>query len=219
MNCHCNPGPCDSSCGRPCKQPCAYPTPFLGIEGVPNNIGVVRFNINGKRADFDYTNLVYQTQSDTTLVANIIDRLLTYTAERHTDTITASELGSILHLADLGDVSTDKAQTGSFLVYQKDSNCGEGCKGLQDTWKIWNALNEQVSSATYPAVFDANGAPQALERPANPNQYYQYGWNAQNGLGYTQIPIVDASRVVGTNGKKIALYQDPTTKQIVGVYE
>lgn len=193
--------------------------PFLGVEQLPNYPAVVRFNIDGKRADFDYTNLVYQTQSDTTLVADIINRLLTYTAERHTDTITAAELGTILHLADLGDVSTDRAQTGSLLVYQKNSNCGEGCKGLSDTWKVWSALNEQVNSATYPAVFNAEGVPQVLERPANPNQYYQYGWNAQNGLSYSQIPIVDASRVVGSDGKKIALYQDPLTKQLVGVKE
>lgn len=219
MSCtNCNQGPCDAKCpSSRCDPPCACPVPFLGIEALPDDPMTIRFNINGKRADYDFSNTIYQGQSDTRLVADIINRLLVYTAERHTDTITAAELGNILHLADLGDVSTDKAQSGSLLVYQKNSNCGEGCKGLQDTWKIWNALDQQVSSATYPAVYDANGLPHVLERPANPNQYYQYGWNAENGLGYSQVPIVDASRVVGTDGKKIAIYQDPITKQLVGV--
>lgn len=223
-NCNCNSGPCaPPSCGGnrygDCDKPCKCPAPYLGIEQLPDNISVLRFNLDGKRTDYDFANLVQQTQTDTTLVVDIINRLLQYTAERHTDSITAAELGSILHLADLGDVSTDDAADGSMLVYQRNNNCGNGCVGLQDSWKVWNALTNQVSSATYPFAFSAEGKAQVLERPASPNQYYQLGWNAGNQLSYSQVPIVDASRVVSSNGQKIALYLDPTTKQIVGVYE
>lgn len=213
---HCN------SCGNPCdkcNQPCACPAPFLGIEELPDSNGVVRYNLDGKRADFDYSGLVHRTQTDTSLIADVIKRLLIFSAERHTDSITAAELGAILHLADIGDVSTAHAQTGSMLVFQDDSNCGEGCVGDREVWKIWNALDEQVSSATYPAAFDAEGKMKTVQRPQYPNQYYQLGWNAGAGYGYSQVPIVDASRVVGTDGKKIALYLDPETKQIVGVKE
>lgn len=223
-NCNCNSGPCathpceKSHCSR-CDEPCGRPAPYLGIEQLPDNISVLRFNIDGKRTDYDFTNLVQQTQTDTTLVVDVINRLLQYTAERHTDSITAAELGSILHLADLGDVSTDDAEDGSMLVYQKNNNCGNGCVGLQDSWKVWNALTNQVNSATYPLAFSASGKAQVLERPASPNQYYLLGWNAGDQFSYSQVPIVDTSRVVGTDGKKIALYLDPRTKQIVGVAE
>lgn len=221
-SCNCNPGPLDPhvGCGSPrnrCDPPCQCPVPYLGVSELPDNISVLRFNINGKRTDYDYRNLVEQTQTDTTLVADVISRLLVYTAERHTDTISAKELGAILHLVDLGDVSGDHLKDGSFLTYQKSNNCGEGCTGTTDTWKAWNALDEQISSATYPFAFDANGKPHVLERPENPNQYYQLSWNAGNQLSYSQLPIVDASRVVGTDGKKIAVYQDPISKQLVGV--
>lgn len=210
-----------SSCGNrchKCDQPCACPAPFLGIEQLPDNLSVLRFNIDGKRADYDFTNLIYQTQTDTTLIADVINRLLTYSAERHTDTITAQELGSILHLADIGDVDTNGASTGSFLTYQRGTNCAEGCVGLRDSWKVWSALDEQISSATYPFVFDADGAAHVLQRPANPNQYYQLGWNAQNQVSYSQVQTV-ASAPINTNGKKLALYLDPNTKQIIAVEE
>lgn len=213
-SCHRERKHCDN-----CDHGCNCPAPFLGIEQLPDNISVLRFNIDGKRADYDFENLVYQTQTDTTLVVDIIKRLLVYTAERHTDSITASELGSILHLADLGDVSTNEVADGSFLTYQKNNNCGEGCLGLRDSWKVWNALEEQVNSATYAFAFGQDGRPHVLERPASPNQYYQLGWNGARQLSYSQVPIVNASRVVDANGKKTALYLDPRTKQIVGVLE
>lgn len=213
MNCHNSCNQCDRSCGCPAT--------YLGIESLPDNISVLRFNLDGKRTDYDYQNLVYQTQTDTSLVADIINRLLAYSAERHTDTITAQELGSILHLADLGDVSTANATAGSLLTYQQANNCGEGCVGTQDNWKIWNALDEQTNSSTYPMMYSANGLPNILERPQSPNQYYMLGWNANSQVSYSQPQIVDASSVEdpNNNGKKIALYMDPTTKRIVGVYE
>lgn len=183
-----------------------------------DNVGILRYSINGKRADFDYTNLVYQTQSDTTLVADAIRRLLQYSAERHTDTITAKELGAVLHLADIGDVNTHNAANGSMLTYQKSNNCGEGCVGLNDSWVIWNALDEQVSSATYPFVFNAAGLPKTLQRPANPNQYYLLGWNAENQVSYSQVPTVSAAKP-NANGKKLAVYLDPNTRQLVAVEE
>lgn len=186
-DCNCNPKPCDTchkdQCGT-CDPPCKCPMPFLAIEQLPDNVSILRYNIDGKRADYDYTNLVYQTQSDTTLIADAINRLLAYQAERHTDTITARELGSILHLADLGDVDTKGAETGSLLTYQKNSVCGEGCIGLRDSWKIWTALDEQQSSATYPMAFAADGSPVTIARPQSPSRQYLLGWNGSNQLSY-----------------------------------
>lgn len=217
-NCNCTHSPCARCSGKRCDTLCNCPVPFLGIEQLPDNVSVLRFNIDGKRTDYDFTNLVYQTQTDTTLNADAINRVLTYMAERHIDSISANELGSILHLADIGDVTTVGAEDGSMLVYQKSNNCAEGCVGLTDTWKIWNALDEGslVSSATYPMSFDANGKPRTLQRPANPSQYYQLGWNSNNQLSYSQIPIV-AAPPLGVDGKSIAVYVDPSTNQLVGV--
>lgn len=212
MNCNCN-----NKCRR-CEPPCACPTPAFGICEVPDNIGVLRYNVLGKRYDYDYSDLIYQVQTDTSLLADSAKRVLRYMAERHIDSLSAQELGAILHLADLGDVTTKGAVDGSMLVYQKNSNCGEGCTGTGDTWKIWSALDEQISSATYPMVFNGEGKAKVLEQPAHPNQYYQLGWNGKSQLSYSQIPIV-STPPVGTDGKKLAVYVDPTTQQLVAVKE
>lgn len=203
-DCNCNPKPCDSRC--------ACPIPFLGIEQLPDNLSVLRFNIDGKRTDYDFTNLIYQVQSDTVLVADAINRLLTYQAERHSDTITAQELGAILHLSDIGDVESKGAQTGSFLTYQKDTNCAEGCFGLRDSWKVWNALDETVSSATYPMAFNAQGQAVTIQKPAAPNKQYLLGWNAQNQLSYITPTKVTAKPAQGG-----PIYYDAASGELVYV--
>lgn len=213
-NCNCTHSPCTQCAGKKCDTPCKCPVPFLGIEELCDNVSVLRFNIDGKRCDYDYTNLVYQTQSDTSLNADAINRVLTYMAERHVDSITAQELGSILHLADIGDVTTAGAEAGSMLVYQKSNTCAEGCVGLTDTWKIWNSLDSDalVSSATYPMVFDASGKPHTIQKPANPSKQYLLGWSGANQVSYiTPVSVPSAPAQGGP------LYYDETSGQIVVV--
>lgn len=213
MNCNCNRKPC-----KHCDTSCGCPAPFLGITQLPDNISVLRFNIDGKQTDYDFANLIYQNQSDTSLHADAINRVLTYMAERHMDSISAQELGAIFHLADMGDVTTKGAEDGSMLVYQKGTNCGEGCTGVGSVWKVWSALDEQVSSASYLMAANNSGVPVTLQRPAQPSQYYQLGWNAANQLSFSQIPVVSTAPV-GTDNKKLAVYVDPRSQQLVAVKE
>lgn len=216
--CNCNKVSCQKCHSHDCDGPCACPTPFLGVESLSDNVSVLRYNINGLRTDYDYTNLVYNTQTDTSLTANAIDRVLTYMAERHLDSITARELGAILHLADIGDVSTNGAKDGSLLVYHKNSNCGEGCTGIGDTWQVWNALDQQISSATYLMAFGQDGKAHVLERPQNPSGYYQLGWNGASQLSYSKVPIVTTAPT-NSQGTKTRLYLDENSNQIVAVRE
>lgn len=207
MSCNCNKSSC-KECGARCK----CPRPQFGVEQLPDNVSVLRYTLDGLRSDYDYTNLVYQTQTDTTLVADIIARVLRYAAERHTDTLTAQELGAILHLADLGDVDTKSAVNGSMLRYQKSSNCGEGCVGTTDKWVAWNPLDEQVSSATYPMAITADGTPVTIQRPQNPNRQYLLGWDGAKQLTY--ITVTKAAAKPATGGP---VYFDESTGGLVYV--
>lgn len=190
------------------RRPCGQGVPVLEIEEMPNSLSTLRYNINGVSTWFDHQNMIYQTQTDTILVADAIDRLLKYQAERHTDTISAKELGSILHIADLGDVDITNVEDNSFFVYQKDNNCGAGCEGINNSWIGWTALDHQDTSAQYPMAFTQDGSPIVLSTPNSPNQYYMLGWNAGNKLSYSQ-PVQFA-----TADNKKQLYIDPDTKQI-----
>lgn len=205
---------CDKCYSNPCKckKSCAYPEPFIDLDEVPNKPAVYRVNDNGKTAIWDMRNGIKNGQTDTSLVVDIINRLLQYSAERHTDTITAQELGAILHLTDLGDVSTKGAENGAMMVYKQSDNCPAGCYGTGNVWEPWNALDEQASSAAYGYGFNADGVPVTLQQPTNPNQYYNLGWNGNKQLSYAQ-PTEETAVIVDSQGYAYQQYLNPQTMQ------
>lgn len=206
----CHSTPC--SCNKCPKDNCACPEPFIDLDEVPNKPGIYRVNDNGKIATWDLRKGIKETQTDTSLVIDIIKRLVRFTAERHTDTITAQELGVILHLNDLGDVSTKGAGDGAMMVFKKSDTCPAGCYGTSNVWEPWNALDEQTNSAVYGYGFDAEGKPVSLQQPANPNQYYNFGWNGNDKLSYTQPPE-ETAPIVDSQGYAYQMYINPATKQ------
>lgn len=180
-----------SKCERRCEQDCACPKPICEVVRKSPDSLVVRINDNGITTEFDCADIIYDGQTDTSLSVDLVKRVLKFVAERHIDSLSAQELGSILHLADLGDVATKGVQQGSMLVYQQNNNCPSGCVGTNNLWQAWNALDagNATGSATYASVYDAEGNPMSLLQPDNPNQFYQLGWNGSNKLSYSQPPI------------------------------
>lgn len=227
MNCkQCNrdnqpmgPAPgCHDGCDyKKRKDCCAVPEPIQCItQPDSKRPGLVRFNYGGHSVDFDFTNLVQQVQTDTSLSINQANRTMDYNAERHIDSFSASELGSILHVGDLGDVDITRIKNNSLLFYQQDSNCGQGCEGLHNSWTTWslNDTNGQTGSLQSVLGFDSvTGAPRGLEIPAKPNQFYSLGWNAQDKLGYIQ-PAEFTSFPYDTDGYAWITCVDPTTRQL-----
>lgn len=210
-NCHecstCGGNGCDK-----CKKPtCACPEPFLAIDKVPTKDATYRINDNGKTALWDIKPAIIKGQTDTSISINSVLRVLQYFAERHTDTITAQELGSMLHLNDLGDVSTKGAEDGAMMVFKKNDTCPTGCYGTSNIWEPWNALDEQTSSVTYGYGFNAQGQPATLQQPTNTSQYYNLGWNGNNQLSYTQP--VESDYRLDSGGYYYQLCLDPNTKQ------
>lgn len=208
--CHANP----CSCNKCPKDNCACPEPFINLDEIPNKPGVYRVNDNGKNAIWDLRKGIKGAQTDTSLVVDIIKRVLQFSAERHTDTITAQELGTILHLTDLGDVSTKGATNGAMMVYKQTDTCPAGCYGTGNVWEAWNALDQDniVSSAAYAYGFNANGQPVTLQQPLNPNQYYNLGWNGNNQLSYAQ-PTEETAVIVDSQGYAYQQYLNPQTMQ------
>lgn len=197
---------------------CGNGKPTLDIEEMPDAVAMLKYNICGVSSWYDYTNMIKQTQTDTSVSVDAVKRVLKYMAERHTDSISAKELGSILHLVDMADVDGYDVDDGSFLIYQKDSNCADGCTGINNAWRAWNALSNTDTSINYIMGFDEDGGPLSLNRPTSTNQYHLLGWNATNKVSYYQ-PTVVASAPVDSDNKKWALYLDPNTKAIVVVKE
>lgn len=175
----------------------------------------LRYNFGGKSVDYDFTSVVKFAETDTSIRLDIPGRNLTFNAEKHTDSFSASELGSILHIADIGDVDISGVTDNSLFVFQKNSDCGEGCEGIDNSWIAWNSNENLVSMVETVMGFDANGRPKALNHPSNTNQYYQLGWNGANKVGWTQpVEAASKSAIADSDNKVWRLYLDPNTRQI-----
>lgn len=208
---------CDPCAQKCCSDPCGCPTQILGIDTVHSDTPYwLRFNFGGKSIDYDFTSVVKSAETDTNLRLDIVNRALIYNAERHIDSFSASELGSILHIADIGDVDISGVTDNSLFVYQKNSDCGEGCEGINNSWVAWNSNEHLVDSVETLMGFDSDGKPQTLNHPVNTNQYYQLGWNGADKLSFSQ-PVEVSTPPVDSDGYSYQLYLDPTTKQLVFV--
>lgn len=202
---------CCNKCGKtPCGcNPCGVAKPVIDVQALPDDPLTLTFNVNGVGTEYDFRSIVQQGQTDTSITVDQVKRVLTYMAERHTDTISAKELGSILHISDLGDVDISNVDSNSLFVYQKNSDCSRGCDGVSNKWTGWNATENLVDSFQYIAGFDAAGAIKSLSTPANTDQYYQLGWNADGKTGWSQpVGVVDTTNLV-------PVYMDKTTKRLV----
>lgn len=74
-------------------------------------------------------------ETDTKLSTNFIGSSLIYNAEKHTDTITGSQLGQLINLEDLRDTEVANADSCDLLVYNPYcSDCGDGCKPKNARW-------------------------------------------------------------------------------------
>lgn len=225
MNCcnKCNRPSCRGDCGscekKCCPEPCGCPTQILGITTVHENTPAwLRFNFGGKSIDYDFEPVVKAAETDTTMRLDLVNRALNYNAEKHIDSFSAKELGSIFHIADIGDVDITNLTDNSLFVYQKNSDCGEGCEGIDNSWVAWNSSDHLTSELTTVMGFDGDGKPQALNHPTNTNQYYQLGWNGADKVSFSQ-PVEVSTAPVDSDGKVWRLYVDPTTKRLVVVKE
>ena len=175
--------------------------------------GVAKYNLDGHTEFFDFSDIVAATETDTFLRIDKVARALKYLAEGHTNNISAKDLGSILHLGDLGDVDMGEVEQNSLLVYQKNSDCGQGCDEISNQWIAWNATDNLEDSAQTLMGFNENDSPVAIQPPVHTDQYYMLGWRGANKLGYSQPAEVSAPSV-DTDGYSQLLFMNPTTKQL-----
>lgn len=195
------------------------PSPILGVD-TPNHEDKtkVEFDFGGKAVKSDFSEVVKAGETDTSLLVDSVRRVLKLMAERHIDSISASTLGQILHLSDIGDVKTLGAKENALFVYQKGEACGAGCATIGDSWTTWNALDHQVNTLQTVMGFDKEGKPQALSAPQNKDQVFLLGWNKDKGVSYIRPVKVSAAPRNGNN-KKLALYLDEKDGSIVAVEE
>lgn len=215
MNCNCNNIPQDCQ-----SDNCDNFVPMFDIQADPEYPTILKFNYCGQTKAYDFGNMIQRAETDTTLKADGRKRELKYDAERHVDSISAKELGSILHIADIADVNISGVTDNSLFVYKKNNDCAHGCEGIDNKWTAWNPDDNGATSVNSVMGFDKDGAPKSVLPPANTNQFYSLGWNSKDKVGYHQPQERSLKSIaIEEGGKHYAyqLYVDPATKEIVYV--
>ena len=207
---------CDK-CNQCGKDPCGCREPVFSVEAMPDNPTLIRYNVNGKSVWYDHDSIVKAGETCTTVNIDAVARTFNYHGECSEQTISAKELGSILHLGDLGDVNADTITDNGILNYRKDGNCGEGCEGIGDGWVSSNPIEVGGTSLDYILGSDSEGRMASLMPPINASSFSYLTWAAQDKAVWKTINTVASIPDDGTY--KYPLYLDPNSGEIVAVKE
>ena len=136
MNTYCNK--CGSCGGDPCScgcKPAKYGCGF-NIMANPFDPSVWNVTINGATTRVKIPKI---NETDTKLSVDYTSSSLIYNAERHTDIISGSQLGSIIRVEDLRDTETANADSCDIMVFDPGcSDCGDGCKPKAARWRNYH---------------------------------------------------------------------------------
>lgn len=184
---------------------------------MPDDPTVLRFNVNGKSVWYDFESAVKAGETCTTLSVDAVGRTLNYHGECSDQTISAKELGSILHLGDLGDVDATSITDNGILNYRKTGDCPEGCEGKADGWVSSNPIEIGDESLEYILGSDADGKLTSLMPPTDTTKFAYLAWAAQDKAKWVVPTKVVTIPDDGTY--RYPLYLDPNTGAIVAVKE
>ena len=122
----CGGDPCSCGC-KPAKYGCDF-----NIMANPFDASIWNVTINGATTKVKIPKI---NETDTKLSTNYTSASLIYNAEKHTDTITGAQLGSLIKMEDMRDTETANADSCDLLVYNPHcSDCGDGCKPKDARW-------------------------------------------------------------------------------------
>lgn len=205
-------------CNNKCKDPCSCAEPVFSVEAMADDPTVLRFNVNGKSVWYDFEPVIKAGETCTTLNIDAANRTLTYHGECGENTIAAKELGSILHLGDIGDVNENSITDNGILNYRRESNCGEGCESTAgDGWVSSNPIEVAGTSLDYILGSDSDGRLISLMPPVDANKFNYLSWAAQDKAKWVTPTQVASIPDDGTY--RYPLYLDPATGEIVAYKE
>ncbi len=219
-NCFGKPFSCSSGCKSGCDcGPAAYDCD-ISIMVDPYNEDIWNFNFCGKLFKL---NVPSAKIIDTSLSTNYSNATLIYTAEKHTDTITGQQLGSLIRVEDLRDTNCDY-DTPSMcyeLIYHKYGECGDGCKSVEDEWATFSIDNKDAKRDWLHYVRGVNvyGCPHFLDVPATPEEWWWTGWRTSGQhkeFGYFQPRHLSSQEFPkDEDGNHIFVSELPGTKEPV----
>ena len=209
----------DCNCKKKCGEPCGCAEPVFSVEAMADDPTTLRFNVNGKSVWYDFEPVVKAGETCTTLNVDVVNRTLNYHGECDDQTLSAKELGAILHLSDLGDVDENSITDNGILNYRRSADCGEGCESAAgDGWVSSNPIEVAGTSLDYILGSDADGKMTSLMPPTDTTTYSYLAWAAQGKAKWVK-PTVVSTAPTDSDGKVWRPYIDPATGELVIVKE
>lgn len=202
-----------NDCNSCKKEICSCAEPVFDIEALDTDPTTLRFNVNGKSVWRDFEPVVKAGETCTTLNTDAVNRTLNYHGECSDQTISAKELGSILHLGDLGDVDANSITDNGILNYRVSTECPEGCESESSGWRSDNPIDLGTTSLDYILGSDANGALASLMPPTDTTKFNYLAWAGANKVKYVTPTVVASIPNDGTY--EYPVYMDPATGELV----
>ena len=133
----------NNSCGcDPCSHPAKYGCDF-DIQANPYDASIWNVTINGATTRVRIPKIA---ETDTKLSTSYTAAALTYSAEKHADTITGAQLGSLIKFADLRDVDATNADPFDLVVFHPYCDvCGDGCTPKNARWTRYHIPDEDTN--------------------------------------------------------------------------
>lgn len=201
---------CKKHCG---KEPCGCAEPVFSVEAMPDDPTTLRFNVNGKSIWYDFEPVVKAGETCTTLNVDAVNRTLNFHGECSDQTIAAKELGSILHLGDIGDVDANTITDNGILNYRKTGDCPEGCDGTGNGWVSSNPIEVGGETLSHILGSDADGKMKSLMPPVDTASFSYLAWGAQDKAKW--VKPTEVASIPDDGIYKYPLYLDPATGEIV----
>ena len=219
-----NPYPKPNPCS-PCNKGYDNCDDAVQIAYVPGTACTIGITYHCMTSTLSLKEGIQNCETDTRFVWNSDTGCIDYYSERYVNqmegsyiqSVCASQIASAINLCELNDVADTACdpENCALLVYTKNTDCGENCKGVNDMWAPWTVKNNLADYLTYVMGFNEEGCPVALDKPDKESEYWWAMWRGDNKFGYTQPEKVE-ELPRDENGQPIVIGQNPDGSPVVG---
>lgn len=218
-----NPYPKPNPCS-PCNKGYDNCDDAVQIAYVPGTACTIGITYHCMTSTLSLKEGIQNCETDTRFVWNSDTGCIDYHSERYVNqmegsyiqSVCASQIASAINLCELNDVADTACdpENCALLVYTKNTDCGENCKGVNDMWAPWTVKANLADYLTYVMGFNEEGCPVALDKPDTESEYWWAMWRGDNKFGYTQPTEAD-SLPTDENGDPLVISQNPDGSPII----
>lgn len=196
----------------------------IQIAYVPGTACTIGITYNCVTTTLSLKEGIQNCETDTKLVWDPVSGCIQYHSERYVNqfegatlqVVCASEIANAINLCELADVADTACDPNNcaLFVYQKNTSCGENCKGVNDKWVPWTATEHKADYLTYVMGFNDEGCPIVLDKPNPTSDYWFAMWRGDGKFGYIKPANADLPK--DGNGNTLVISQESNGKPIIG---